>query len=173
MAIDAFVKPLLQLEIFQGLTPLQITEIARRAYRVVYKPGDVLVRDNEIADSAIVIVSGEAVCVSNSPSDDTARRIPTGSIVAEMAMLIETEPASTIIATSPVKALRIAREEVHQQMIEDQGLAEHFSRQISARLRDVLEELRRIDTALEGMAAIPSRASDFVRTEPQAAVELH
>jgi len=33
---------MLELEIFQGLEPLQITEIARRAYRVVYKPGDII-----------------------------------------------------------------------------------------------------------------------------------
>ena len=52
MAIDAIIQPLLKLEIFQGLKPLQITEIARRAYRVVYKPGDVILREHADGEAA-------------------------------------------------------------------------------------------------------------------------
>ena len=44
MAIDTLVKPLLRVALFQGLKPLQITEIARLADRIVYRPGEVIIR---------------------------------------------------------------------------------------------------------------------------------
>jgi CRP-like cAMP-binding protein len=155
MAIDAFVKPLLNLEIFQGLKPLQITEIARRAYRVVYKPGDLILQENEDGDSAIVIVSGDAVRIAGPAMGDPAENIPVGSLLGEMAMLIETRHSSTIIARGPVRALRIMREEVHAQMAEDPELADHFLRRITARLTNVLDELRAIDDTLAADVPLP------------------
>ena len=61
MAIDALVRPLLQLALFRGLKPMQITEIVRRADRIVYRPGDVIIEEHAEADAAIVLVEGEAV----------------------------------------------------------------------------------------------------------------
>src|SRR5688572_28626134 len=61
MAIDALVLPLLNVPLFQGLKPLQLTEIARRADRIVYKPGDVIVTAHGEPDGAVLVVSGEAV----------------------------------------------------------------------------------------------------------------
>ena len=59
MAIDALVKPLLALPLFQGLSPLQLTEIVRRAERIIYRPGDAIVTENQTGDAAIVIISGK------------------------------------------------------------------------------------------------------------------
>ena len=53
MAIDALVKPLLSLPLFRGLPPLQLTEIVRRAERVIYAPGDVIAAENQLSDAAI------------------------------------------------------------------------------------------------------------------------
>ncbi len=171
MAIDAFVKPLLQLEIFQGLRPLQITEIARRAYRVVYKQGDVILTEDADADAAVIIVSGDAVRISGPGLNEPAQPIPAGAILAEMAMLIETRASSTIIARGPVRALRIAREEVHSQMAEDSALADHFVRRITARLSVVLEELRDIDGSLSRVSEpVPVPAG---RSESPTATPVH
>ena len=153
MAIDAFVKPLLKLEIFQGLRPLQITEIVRRSYRVVYKPGDVILAEDASADAAVIIVSGDAVRISGPGLAEPAEPIPAGSMLSEMAMLIETANTSTVIARGQVRALRISREEILAQMSEDPALADHFVRRITARLSNVLEELRQIDGTLAGIAA--------------------
>jgi len=152
MAIDAFVRSLLALEIFQGLKPLQITEIARRAYRVVYKPGDIILREDEDGDAAIVIVSGEAVRIAGPALSEPAEAVPPGSILGEMAMLVETRHSSTIIARTVVRALRIAREDLQAQMAEDAALADHFVHRIAARLSDMLDTLRSIDTLISGEA---------------------
>jgi len=148
MAIDALVKPLLSIELFQGLKPLQITEIARRADRIVYRPGDVIIAEDQPADAAVVIVSGEAHRVSGPGIDAAGGVVPEGSLIGEMAMLIETLPTSTVVARSPVRALRIARSEMHQQMEADPSLAEHFVDRISRRLGQLADELRSIDQVL-------------------------
>ncbi len=148
MAIDTFVKPMLKLEIFQGLRPLQITEIARRAYRVVYKPGDMILREDEEGDAAIIIVSGEAVRISGPALSEPAEPVPAGSLLGEMAMLIETRHSSTVVARTQVRALRISREELQAQMAEDPALADHFVQRITARLSQVLDSLKAIDAMI-------------------------
>lgn len=147
MAIDALVRPLLDVELFQGLKPLQITEIARRADRIVFKPGDVIVARDTDGDAAILIVAGEAARVAG-PGLPGEERIAAGSLLGEMAMLIDTVHSSTIVARSAVRALRISREEMHQQMEADPELADHFVARISSRLSKLAAELRAIDHTL-------------------------
>ncbi len=156
MAIDALVRPLLGLQIFQGLKPLQITEIVRRADRIVYKPGDVIIREDSQGDAAVIIIAGEAVRVSGPELAELEEPVPAGALLAEMAMLIETEHSSTVIARSTVRGLRISRAEIHAQMAEDNALADHFMRRITGRLSAILDELRGIDHTLgQGHTALP------------------
>lgn len=145
---------MLKLEIFQGLKPLQITEIARRAYRVVYKPGDTIMREDEEGDAAVIIVSGDAVRIAGPALAEPAEAVPEGSLLGEMAMLIETRHTSTIVARTTVRALRIARDDLQDQMAEDATLADHFVQRITARLSTVLASLKAIDNSVAESGAI-------------------
>jgi CRP-like cAMP-binding protein len=154
MAIDALVKPLLSLPIFRGLKPLQLTEIVRRAERVVYAPGDVIAAEDQLSDAAIVIVSGD--CVRIDDRDHThGEDIPEGSIISELGMLVEVVHASSFIAQSQVRALRITRERMLELIEDDPTLAEHFSSHICGRLHRLAQELSVVDAALAKAAAIP------------------
>lgn len=148
MAVDAFVKPLLALPLFRGLKPLQITEIVRRADRVIFKPGEFIVREDQVGDAAFIVVSGPCVRISSQEPGNAGEAVPEGAMIAELAMLVETVHSSTVIARGSVKALRIAREDIHELMAEEPALAEHFSAQILMRLKKLAEELRAIDNAL-------------------------
>ena len=166
MSIDAFSGFLLRLELFQGLKPLQITEIVRRAERVVYKPGQTLIADGEAGEAGIVIISGEAVR-TQAPMARAGHEEPIepGSLLGEMAMLIETEHSSTVVARTPVKALRVPRTAMIEMMMEDARLAEHFVAKVARRLNDIASELRKIDVVLandggEGNEASSSRHGD-------------
>jgi CRP-like cAMP-binding protein len=153
MAIDALVKPFLRLPLFQGLKPLQLTEIVRRAERIVYKPGDVIIQEDKLGDAAIVIVAGEAVIVRGSDEQAAAEPILEGSMVGELAMLVETVHTATVIAKTPLRALRLTREEMHALMSEDAGIAEHLTQKITQRLHVLATELRAIDKALAEIAS--------------------
>src|SRR4029079_14181271 len=107
MAVDALVTPLLQLPLFRGLKPMQITEIVRRAERIVYRPGDVIIKEHAEADAAIVLVKVEAVRVSGPELSGRAEPVHVGSLLAELGMFIETQHSSTIMARTAVDAMPI------------------------------------------------------------------
>ena len=154
MAIDTLVRPLLNVPLFQGLKPLQLTEIARRADRIVYKPGEVIVAAHGETDAAVLVVSGEAVRTEGPGLETGANEtIPTGALISEMTMLIETECTSTVVARTPVRALRITRSEMHAHMVADPSLADHFVAKISGRLSTFVDGLREIDRSLAGQDA--------------------
>ncbi len=159
MAIDALVLPLLKVPLFQGLKPLQLTEIARRADRIVYKPGDVIVTARAETDAAVLVISGEAVRTDGPGLSGDSEDIPPGALISEMTMLIETECSSTVVARTPVRALRITRSEMLAHMTADPSLADHFIEKISGRLSAFVEDLRAIDRSLsaetEDASAVP------------------
>lgn len=149
MPIDALVQPLLNVPLFQGLKPLQLTEIARRADRIVYKPGDVIVTAHGEPDAAVLVVSGEAVRTEGPGLERGGNEaIPTGALISEMTMLIATECTSTVVARTPVRALRITRTEMLAHMTDDPTLAEHFIEKISGRLSSFVAGLKEIDETL-------------------------
>jgi CRP-like cAMP-binding protein len=156
MAIDALVEPLLSLPLFRDLKPLQLTEIVRRAERVVFRPGDIIAAENQVADAATIIISGSCIRLNDSGSVSHRSRgeiLPHGALISELAMLVEVVHASTIIAQSSVRALRLRRDGMLELMQEDPSLAEHFSRHILERLQLLAEELNAIDAAFTGWAA--------------------
>jgi CRP-like cAMP-binding protein len=171
MTMHALVKPLLGIELFNGLKPLQITEILRRADRIVYKAGDVIMESDTPGDAAVLIIAGEAMRLAG-PLDampgDAA--IPTGALLGEMAMLIETSHASTIVAKTPVRALRLSRSELHAQMAEDPSLADHLVQRIAARLHRIADELRDVDGELAA-SMVGEKTATF--NEPMQPPALH
>lgn len=148
MAIDALAQHFIRLEIFQGLKPLQITEILRRSDRIVYRPGDLIAEEGTDADAAILVVAGEALRLVGPDLRTRAEPVPPGSLLMEMAMLVETEHGATVVARTPVRALRISRAELYEQMLDDPDLADHFMSKVTARLARVANDLRAIDELL-------------------------
>lgn len=162
--MDALSALLVRLELFHELRPLQITEIVRRAEKVVFKPGQSLIADGEQGNAAIIIVSGEAVRTKAPMAPpDHEETIEPGSMLGEMAMLIETEYSSTVVARTAVRALRIQREAMLEMMLEDPKLAEHFVARIARRLHGIAAELRKIDVVL---AESTSRADEPTAGKP-------
>jgi CRP-like cAMP-binding protein len=176
MAIDALVLPLLSVPLFQGLKPLQITEIARRADRIVYNPGDVIISEHQSSDAAVLVVSGDAQRISGPGLGTEPEMIPVGSLLAEMTMIIDTECTSTIVARTRVRALRITRAEMLVQMTEDPTLAGHFISKISDRLSTFVEGMREIDDTLlqAETAGSPQPAfSGNIKAQPITSSAMH
>jgi CRP-like cAMP-binding protein len=153
MPTDRLVAPLLRVPIFAGLQPLQITEIARQAERVRFRRGALLTRAGEPGEAAYLIVSGKADRVVRSGFAGATEPIEPGSLIGEMAMLVEHEYRSTIIARDRVLCLKIMRAAIHVQMLDDIALARHFERQLRSRLGQVAWELRQIDSLLAACGA--------------------
>lgn len=152
MSRDALITSLRRVALLQGLTPFQITEIARRADRIVYKPGDTIIAADAEAEAAILIVSGTAERRVGPAFDGAPETLPEGVILGEMAMLVDTHHSSTVIAATQVRALRIARSEMRELMAEEPAVAEHFIAKVASRLAALAKEMRDIDGILAQIA---------------------
>jgi len=147
---DVLVRPMLGVALFQGLSLEQIALIARNAERIVYRSGDTIIAANTEGDAAVLIVSGDAVRISGLGLEDEVEAVAEGSLLGEMAMLVEMEYGSTVIARGQVRALRITREGLKTQMERDPVLVDHFLHMIAGRLSELASELRAVDRALTG-----------------------
>jgi len=151
MSNIALFAPFKRAALFQGLQPLQITELAQNSERIAFRDGDEILTAGQEGDAAFLIVSG--IVRRQDPFDDDSK--PTdidtaaGIILGEMSMLIDGhEHAATFTAKGTVRAFKLTRSTVHAQMEADPDLADHFVQIIAGRLRDVALELRRIDQTL-------------------------
>jgi CRP-like cAMP-binding protein len=162
MSISVLARQLMSQEIFRGLTPLQLTEIVRQAERIVYHPGDTIVEAGTSGDAAVLIVAGDAVRFLELEDEPAiglnTQGIAAGSLLSELAMLVEHEHGTTVVAHTTVRALRITRTGLHAQMLDDPDLAGHFVDRITERLHRVADELRRIDYAFTGAEGVPAPA---------------
>jgi CRP-like cAMP-binding protein len=154
MATDALVTPFLSLPLFRDLKAQQLGEIAHRAERIIYRPGETIVAEDQSSDAAILIVSG--TCVRQTKQGEAAHEelLPEGALIAELAMLVEIVHPATIIAKGQVKALRLPQEKMQELMRDDVDLASHFSSHILKRLHAMALGLLTIDGLLSSSAEI-------------------
>jgi len=164
MAMDNLVAPLLRLPLFAGLKPAQLTEIAHGAERLKFWPGDLLTKAGQPGDGAYLIVSGPAQRVAGPGLMGAPELIAPGSLIGEMAMLVEHDYGSTIVARERVFCLKFLRSALHAQMREDVSLAEHFHDRVTEQLLRTAEELRRIDKdfAARGAATVQPAPATFL-----------
>ena len=146
--MELFAGQLAVLPIFRGLTPLQVAAIARRADRVTYTPGATMVEEDVVADAAILIVAGKAMRVSGPQLITVGEPIMTGSLIGEAAMLVETNYGCTVVARSKVRSVHIRRDSLHELILQDRAMADRLMHNLSARLAQTAEVLRRVDTHL-------------------------
>ena len=110
---------------------------------------DVTVLQGVDLHAAIIVVAGEAVRTKAPMARaEQEERIEPGSLLGEMAMMIETDYSSTVVARSNVRALRITRATMLEIMLHDAALAEHLVAKVARRLHAIATELRKIDVVL-------------------------
>lgn len=171
MSFAPLSEPLRRVALFQGLQSAQISEIARRAERVVFNPGDIIIEEGVAGEAAYVIVSGKAARKTGPITNDPAETIGPGTLVGEMAMLVETSYSSTVVCQESVRALKITRTGLLAQMSSDLALADHMVDKLASRLRSLANDLRKVDDALASPRKFnPSMLASSVSAAFQSAI---
>ncbi|MEO0791481.1 MAG: cyclic nucleotide-binding domain-containing protein [Pseudomonadota bacterium] len=145
--MDTVLRVLRHVDLFNGLSDAQLAGIAQHAERVVYQSGDVLIARDDACDAAILTVDGDAAVIRGTRNEPVEEPVLPGSILAEMAMMVDIEASATIIARSRVRALRIPQTGMLELLEADPGLAENLIEAITGRLRGVAENLKAIEQA--------------------------
>ncbi len=161
MTADALVAPLKDVPIFQGLQLHQLAMIARAGERMVYKAGDVIIREGTAGDAAVLVVSGDSARIEGPVRITGEELVPQHALIGEMAMLVESQYGSTVVAKGQVRALKFTRAALYELMARDASLAEHFVAKLAARLQHLATELRSIDQALEMAVQLPRQTASL------------
>jgi CRP-like cAMP-binding protein len=148
MAFDHIVASLARIPIFAELRPLQIGRIAQQAEHCRFRRGDVITRAGAPGEGAYLILSGDARRMSRAGSPTPPEAIALGSLIGELALLVEHIYGATVVAGGPVNCLKLARAMLHDQMCADPDIAERLARVIRKRLQLTAAELRSIDRLL-------------------------
>ncbi|MEL7302371.1 MAG: cyclic nucleotide-binding domain-containing protein [Pseudomonadota bacterium] len=143
--MNPIVRVLRDVDLFRELKPLQLTELARRADRLVYQSGDVLMARDEDCDGALIVVDGDAVCLRGAKDEPIEEPVGAGFVLAEMAMLVEFEATATVVARGRVRAIRINREDFVEMVADDPDLWEAMVTALTTRLRAVHAGLQAIE----------------------------
>lgn len=146
--MNPIARVLHDVDLFRNLKPLQLTELARRADRMVFQSGDVLMARDEECEGALVIVDGDAVCLRGANDEPIEEPVGSGYILAEMAMLVEFEATATVVARGRVRAIRINRTDFTEMVAEDTDLWEAMVSTLTTRLRAVHAGLQEIERQL-------------------------
>jgi CRP-like cAMP-binding protein len=154
MAKDSVAGQLARLGIFSELKPQQIGRIARRAEKCWFRPGFFITRAGMPGDAAYLILSGDALLWPHSGPPAPHEAIAPGSLVGELAMLVEHTYGADIVADGPVNCLKLGRAMLHEQMRTDPDIAERLACVIRERLELTASELRRIDRLLMQSASL-------------------
>jgi CRP-like cAMP-binding protein len=139
---------LLRIPLFQRLTPLQLTEIARHAERIIFDSGEFITTAGAAGDGAILLLAGAAERLPNAGVPGVPTPVEPGSLIGETAMFVQHTYGSTIVARTRTRCVKLTRSGMHAQMANDPDLADRLFRSMAAHLREVAAELHRIDSTL-------------------------
>ncbi len=139
--------------IFFGLTERQLTMIAIVSKKAFFQPGETIVKQGEAGDAAYLIRSGKAVCSVIEDGLPVERDIWPGTLVGELAMLVETHHAFTIVAKEKTRVFTIQRDDLRKVLEADPAIAQHMADKLLMRLHGLAADLRKVDDTLAAIEA--------------------
>lgn len=148
MQLDMLVMPLLRAPLFMDMTTTQLKTLALGAERVSFRAGEALITAGEPGEAAFLVVSGEVSVKDGAAEVDRDIPLGMGTLVGEMAMLVETVHSTTVVADTPVRALMLSRSGLAELMASEPSIAEHIGSRLQDRIDELVDMLKRVGSLL-------------------------
>jgi ATP-binding cassette subfamily B protein len=123
--------------LFTGMTDRTLEAIADLTTEVAFGPGEVLVREGDAGDAFFVITSGAA---SVEQHGSTLRNLTAGDFLGEISLIDGMPRTATVTATSPVAALRLARNDFQRLIDEHPSIRLELLMALTERVRKTAPE---------------------------------
>ncbi len=147
MQHGAAVELLARVPVFHGLGGELLGVILQRGTIAHLRAGQTIAEAGVPAEAALFVLEGTARLQDASGRDLEPVAGP-GTILCDMAMLIETSHIHGAVARSAVTLLGLPRDAIGQLMVAEPGLAAHFADNIRRNLAATAETLHRLDSLL-------------------------
>lgn len=115
------------------------------------RAGDVLFRNGEPSDGALLVVSGALALASDDDGKPATEIVGPGAMVGELALFTSVPRQSTAIAREPTQVMRLPRSVMRRVLGESPASAEAIAAAIGERLRDFVGELSTVQRALNAL----------------------
>ena len=145
MALETNAELLGRVSIFEGLTDEQLSLIAAKGRKTYFAEGGAILKAGERGDTTYLILTGLASTDPEPGSGIEMEMLEPGTVVGEMAMLVEATHTLTVKAKVRVRALAIPRADLYELMEGDPSIAHHFSQKLLERLAVLAGDLRQMD----------------------------
>lgn len=159
MALETNAELLGRVPIFEGLSQERLAAVANKGKKTFFSEGAAIFRAGDKGDSAYLILTGLATSDPIPGSGLEQDILEPGTLVGELAMLVETTHRLTVKAKVRVRALAIPRTDLYALMESDPFIAHHFAEKLSGRLSVLGRDLRKLEAAF---ARIESSTEDFM-----------
>jgi CRP/FNR family transcriptional regulator, cyclic AMP receptor protein len=111
MTLQQDVDVLRKIPLFAKIEPARLKLLAFTSEHVEYQAGEAVCRQGEPGDSAFIVLDGAAeVVVQSEGGPVTVAKIGRNDIVGEIAILCDVPRTATVVATSPLVALRVSKD---------------------------------------------------------------
>ncbi|MFK0689183.1 cyclic nucleotide-binding domain-containing protein [Mesorhizobium sp. IMUNJ 23033] len=143
MALDDDIRILSAVRLFEGFTQEQLRLLAFGAETTLLQANHKLYREDDVADSAYIVVSGRIVLYREQNGD----RIPIntvgpGTMLSELALIADTNRLTSASAEIDSEVLRLSRKMFHRILEEYPEIAVQLHQRI---LEDFQALIRRIE----------------------------
>ena len=151
MALETNAELLGRVPIFTGLSQAQLTAIANKGKKSYFAEGRALLTAGDKGDTAYLILTGLASTEPAAESGLQPELLEPGTLVGELAMLVDSVHRMTVKAKVRVRALAIPRADLYELMESDPSVAHHFSQKLVDRLLELASDLRKLDAQVAGV----------------------
>ena len=127
-----------RIELFNHIPGDELARIARITREVTFASGEALIHEGDIGDAAYMIIEGE-VRVQVGGKDVAS--LGKDQFVGEMAILDSEPRSATVVATTPIIALKIEREDFYDILNERNEIAQGIIKVLTWRLRQQLQRI--------------------------------
>lgn len=151
MSIIDEVEALRRVPYFATMDPVKLKLLAFASDRFQMPAGGVICRQGDPGDAAYILLEGEAEVVVTTEDGKrlTIAHVPRNTFLGEMAVLRNTPRNATVIAASPITALKVGKDAFFQLMRDVPQLALEVMRELAERVEDTTAKLRDARAKLE------------------------
>lgn len=151
MSIAEEVECLRRIPLFANIETAKLKLLAFMSERVTFKAGDTLFEQDEMANSAFIILGGEAEVIVRSPAGPLAvATLGPSEVVGEIAILCDVPRTATVRAKSDLAVLCVSKDVFFRLLTEFPQIAIEVMRVLANRLEKTTARLREV---LSGEAA--------------------
>ena len=148
MSLNQEVDALRRVPLFQPIEPRRLKLLAFTSERLVFNPGQDVVRQGDPGDAAYIILAGEAdVLIDNNGTMIPVARLDENAVIGEIAILTGVPRTATVRAVRELTALRIGKDTFFKLITDIPDIGMEIMKELARRLERTTAELQKAKSA--------------------------